>query len=78
MEGTIETLSHDRMIDEGSKQPYYLGTIAISKAEIPDDYRARLRPGMPAEIIVAAGERTVLSYLVGPLTSSIRKTFIEQ
>jgi HlyD family secretion protein len=78
MEGTIETLSHDRMIDEGSKQPYYLGTISISKAEIPDDYRVRLRPGMPAEIIVAAGERTVLSYLVGPLTSSIRKTFIEQ
>ena len=78
MEGTIETLSHDRMIDEGSKQPYYLGTIAISKADIPDDYRARLRPGMPAEIIVSAGERTVLSYLVGPLTSSIRKTFIEQ
>jgi HlyD family secretion protein len=78
MEGTIETLSHDRLMDEASKQPYYLGTIAISKADIPDDYRVRLRPGMPAEIIVAAGERTVLSYLVGPLTSSIRKTFIEQ
>jgi len=78
MEGTIETLSHDRMMDEASKQPYYLGTIAISKADIPDDYRARLRPGMPAEIIVAAGERTVLSYLVSPLSSSIRKTFIEQ
>ncbi len=78
MEGVIETLSRDRMVDEVSKQPYYLGTIAISKADIPDDYRTRLRPGMPAEVIVAAGERTVLNYLVSPLSSAIRKTFIEQ
>ena len=69
MEGVIETLSHDRLIDEASRQPYYLGTIVISKAD---------RPRMPAEIIVAAGERTVLNYLVSPLSSAIRKTFIEQ
>ncbi len=78
MEGVIETLSHDRLVDEVSKQPYYLGTIVISKADIPGEYETRLRPGMPAEIIVAAGERTVLNYLVSPLSSAIRKTFIEQ
>lgn len=78
MEGVIETLSHDRLIDEASRQPYYLGTIVISKADIPSEYQTRLRPGMPAEIIVAAGERTVLNYLVSPLSSAIRKTFIEQ
>jgi hypothetical protein len=33
---------------------------------------------MPAEVIVAAGERTVLDYLLSPLSSSLRKTFIEQ
>jgi HlyD family secretion protein len=78
MEGVIETLSHDRLVDEASRQPYYLGTIVISKADIPGEYEVRLRPGMPAEIIVAAGERTVLNYLVSPLSSAIRKTFIEQ
>lgn len=78
MAGTIETLSNDRMMDEALKQPYYLGTISIAKSEIPDEYRTRLRAGMPAEVIVAAGERTVMDYLISPISSAIRKTFIEQ
>jgi HlyD family secretion protein len=66
------------LLDDGNnKQPFYLGIVSISRAEIPDEYRARLRPGMPAEVIVAAGERTVLDYLISPLSSSLRKTFIE-
>ena len=77
MIGQIETLSTDRMIDEASKQPYYLGSIFLNKTDIPDEYRQRLRAGMPAEIIVSAGERSVMSYLTSPLVSALRKTFIE-
>ena len=32
---------------------------------------------MPAEVIAASGERTVLSYIVSPLTYTVRKGFIE-
>jgi hypothetical protein len=32
---------------------------------------------MPTEVIVATGERTVLSYFVSPLASTLRKGFIE-
>ncbi len=78
MTGVLESVSRDRLMDEATKQPYYLGIVSINKADIPDEYRARLRPGMPAEVIVASGERTVLTYLVSPLSSTIRKTFIEQ
>jgi HlyD family secretion protein len=78
MMGELDTISSDRLLDDGNnKQPFYLGIVSISRAEIPDEYRARLRPGMPAEVIVAAGERTVLDYLISPLSSSLRKTFIE-
>jgi len=78
MMGVIDTLSHDRLLDEASKQQYYLGRISISRADIPQNYRARLQAGMPAEVIVSGGERTALEYLVSPLSSSLRKTFIEQ
>lgn len=77
MMGQIETLSTDRMIDETTKQPYYLGSIFLNKTDIPEEYRSRLRAGMPAEVIVSAGERTVMSYLTSPLVSALRKTFIE-
>jgi HlyD family secretion protein len=78
MLGKIESISHDRMIDELTRQYYFLGVISLNRADIPEEYRPRVRPGMPAEVIVSSGERTVLSYLISPLTGSMRKTFREQ
>ena len=78
MLGKIESVSHDRMLDEPTHQYYYLGLVSLNRADIPEEYRSRVRAGMPAEIIVSSGERTVLNYLVGPLSSSLRKTFREQ
>ena len=52
MTGVLESVSRDRLMDEATKQPYYLGIVSINKADVPDEYRARLRPGMPAEVIV--------------------------
>ena len=78
MLGKIKSISHDRLLDESTHQYYYLGLVSLNRADIPDEYRSRVRAGMPAEIIVSSGERTVLNYLVGPLSSSLRKTFREQ
>jgi HlyD family secretion protein len=78
MLGKIESISHDRLVDESTHQYYYLGVVSLNRADIPEEYRSRVRAGMPAEVIVSSGERTVLNYLIGPLSSSIRKTFREQ
>jgi HlyD family secretion protein len=78
MLGKIETISHDRLFDESTHQYHFLGVVSLNRADIPEEYRPRVRAGMPAEIIVSSGERTVLNYLVGPLSSSLRKTFREQ
>lgn len=78
MVGKLQFVSRDRLVDEAQRTQYYLGVVAINKSDIPEEYRSRIRPGMPAEVIVTAGERTVLNYLVSPLTESLRKTFIEK
>jgi HlyD family secretion protein len=75
--GRLESISRDRLLDEGSKQPYYRGIVVLDKAEIPEELRARVIAGMPSEVIVASGERTVLNYLISPLSSTLRKTFID-
>jgi HlyD family secretion protein len=77
MTGMLQSVSHDRLIDDLTHQPYFRGVVALNRADIPEEYRSRLRPGMPAEVIVSSGSRTVLNYLVSPLTSSLRKTFRE-
>ena len=78
MLGKIESVSHDRLLDDQTHQYYYLGVVSLNRTDIPEEYRDRVRAGMPAEIIVSSGERTVLNYLVGPLSSSLRRTFREQ
>ena len=65
-------------MDEQTRQFYFLGVISLDRSDIPEEYRPRIRPGMPAEVIVASGERTVLSYIISPLSESLRKSFREK
>jgi len=78
MMGRIQSISHDRLMDEQSRQFYFLGVISLDRSDIPEEYRPRIRPGMPAEVVVASGERTVLSYIISPLSESLRKSFRER
>jgi HlyD family secretion protein len=73
--GHLSSVSKDRLVDEASHEPYYLGLVSVSKLDIPEDLRGRLRAGMPAEVIVSSGSRTVLGYLTSPLTEAWRTSF---
>lgn len=77
MLGTLQSISHDRLMDELTRQYYFRGVISLNRADIPEEYRSRIRAGMPAEIIVSAGSRTVMNYLISPLTGSLRKALRE-
>lgn len=76
--GHISVVSRDRMTDEVTKMPYFLVQIAIRDTDIPQEMKGRLTAGMPAEVVVATGERTVLQFLVSPLTDVFAKTFREK
>ena len=65
--GNIESVSRDRLIDEQSKQSYFLARVVVDKSNVPTLVKDKIRAGMPAEVIVPTGERTVISYLVRPL-----------
>jgi HlyD family secretion protein len=75
--GRLESVSRDRLMDDTSKQPYYRGIVVLDDTQIPEELRPRVRAGMPAEVIVASGARTVLSYIVSPLSQTMRKGFID-
>ena len=77
MLGKLQTLSKDRLIDDVTRQPYFLGVISIAAADMPEAYRGRVKPGMQAEVLVAAGERTAIDYFVAPFVARLRTTFIE-
>ena len=51
-----------------------MARVAIDEATLPPDLRGKLIPGMPASILITTGERTMLTYLVGPLKERILRT----
>jgi HlyD family type I secretion membrane fusion protein len=76
--GTILSISQDRLVDESTKQPYYLALIDVPEENIPTHYRGKVASGMNAEVIMPTFERTALHYLVEPLRNRMRTTFRER
>jgi HlyD family type I secretion membrane fusion protein len=76
--GKIISISQDRLMDEASKQPYYLALIDVPEENIPQQYRGRLSSGMNAEVIMPTRERTALDYLIEPLRNRMRTAFRER
>jgi len=79
MLGEVETVSQDVITpDRPNEAPYFLARVRVNEEEVPDDMRARMTAGMPADIIIKLGERTVLNYLTAPLANAIRKSMTEE
>ena len=74
--GRVESVSRDRLMDEQTKQPYFLAQVVAD--DIPLMVKERLSAGMPADIIFPTGERTVLDYLVRPLKDRLRGVMREK
>jgi HlyD family type I secretion membrane fusion protein len=77
--GSVDVVSPDIIQPENPQiEPYYTARITVSEKEIPDSLRGRLQAGMPAEVIVSSGERTMMEYLLKPLTDSFSKGMLEE
>ncbi len=76
--GVIGTVSQDRLVDEATHTPYFLAIITINDTDLPVELRGRLKPGLPAEIVVPTGARTALEYIFNPLSNALHKTMREK
>jgi HlyD family type I secretion membrane fusion protein len=74
--GHVESISRDRLMDDATKQPYFLDQVVAD--DIPGSVKERLSAGMPADVIFPTGERTVLDYLVRPLKDRLHGVMREK
>ncbi|WP_262966377.1 HlyD family type I secretion periplasmic adaptor subunit [Methylobacter psychrophilus] len=77
MQGKVINLSADRLTDEKTEQPYYLAQIELTPDSFQKLGELELLPGMPAEVLINTGERTVFEYLMQPITNAFARAFIE-
>jgi len=77
-EGEVVLVSADRMLDEGSRIAHYVCRIKITEKGLKDLKELTLQPGMPVEVILKTGERTLISYLLKPLLNRLAISFKEE
>lgn len=77
--GTVQSISNDVITPEdGRTPPYYLARIQVPEESMPEEIRGRLTAGMPGDAVIVTGERSVLNYLVSPLTEAITRSMREE
>jgi HlyD family secretion protein len=76
--GTVSLVSADTSRDQQTNASYFTVRVVL-----PDDERRRLGglqlvPGMPAEVFMQTGSRTMMNYLLKPITEQMNRAFVER
>ena len=77
MEGKVISLSPDRITDPTNGNAYYLAKIEATPESLKKLGDLQLLPGMPAEVLINTGERTLFRYLAQPASNFFARSFIE-
>lgn len=76
--GKVVSISQDLLTDPQTGISYYLARVAVTAEGLQKLGDRKLQPGMPVEVIVKTGERSVLTYLLSPLTKRIAASMTEE
>ncbi len=74
--GIVETVAADATTDQHGNR-FFMARVRVSKDQLVHLGDQKLVSGMPAEVLIKAGERSVIDYLMRPLTDSFFKAFKE-
>ncbi len=76
--GVVVNVSADRFVDEHTGQPYYKVVAKVAPEGMKMIYNLKIRPGMPVEMFVKTGERTMMNYLLKPLFDHLKLSMSEE
>ena len=76
--GVVTQVSADRLMDEKSGMPYYKLQAVVTPEGKKLLAHLDVRPGMPVELFVHTGERTMMNYLMKPLVDRAKTSLTEE
>jgi HlyD family secretion protein len=78
IEGKVRSVSADSIRDEKTGMSYYLARVEVDRESLSGlGMDVQLVPGMPAEVLIVTGERTLTDYLLEPLRDVFRRSLRE-
>lgn len=78
VQGHVDMVSADRLVDEKNGYPYYTMHAHVTPEGMRKLGQLQVRPGMPVEVLVKTGERTLLSYLLKPVVDRMHGALREE
>lgn len=75
--GELVQVSADRLTNKDNGTSYYLARVAVTDVGRKRLGNLALVPGMPAEVLINTGARTMLQYLMQPASNAIARSLIE-
>ena len=78
VQGRIVSISTDVLFQEKTNKPYYLARVSLTKDGMELLGKRKLRPGMEVGVVVKTGSRTLLTYLLHPLTRRVAFSMKEE
>jgi len=77
--GTLRDISNDIYENPQQKQIYYKANLILTDDSLSllDEYQLILVSGMPVEVMIQTGERTVLEYMIKPIKDMLARAFNE-
>lgn len=77
IQGHVTYVSADRLNDRETPFPYYMVHVELDTASLQEAGNPPIQPGMPAQVYIHLRERTLLDYLLEPITDSMHRAFRE-
>lgn len=78
IEGVVTQVSADRFVEERTGMPYYKMEAQVTPQGKKMLANLQVRPGMPVEVFIKTGERTMMSYLLKPLFDRAKTALTEE
>jgi len=76
--GKVTRVSADTATDQRTGSSYYTIRVALDREQTARLGNVKLVPGMPVDAFVQTGDRTIISYLMKPLSDQIVRAFREK
>ena len=76
--GRLKTISADSLIDEITGAPYYAAKIELTQEDLKLLGGKELKPGMPVEVLIKTGQRTLMAYLTSSIRRGLDNSLIEE
>ncbi|MBC5764733.1 HlyD family type I secretion periplasmic adaptor subunit [Ramlibacter albus] len=78
VQGKLISISKDLITEQQTGQSFYLARATVTPEGMKKLGKRRMQPGMPVEVVFTTGERSLLTYLLNPLTKRVAAAMKEE